>query len=220
MPLTDEQAEAVKKQILKQVDNLPEDKQEQIRKYILEMNNEQLEEFLEKNQQMQQESGENNENAENKETQCIMCAISSKKIDSIHIYENEEYLAVLELNPLSEGHTLLIPKKHTPKIKDIPKASLVLAKKIGKKLVKKLSAKNIRISSSDELGHAIINIIPLYEGKEITERKPAKRAELKELKEKIGEIKIKSAKKTPKESKEKEVKKLVEEIIKLPRRIP
>jgi len=217
MPLTDEQAEAVKKQILKQVESFPEEKREQIRKYITEMNNQQLEDFMAKNQQMQ---GESSDNEETKATQCIMCAISNKKIESSPIYEDSEYMVVLELNPLSQGHAILIPKKHISTINELPKTIQTLAKKIAKQLIKKLEAEDFKIESSEELGHAILNIIPLYKNEKLGSRKKAKKEELKELKEKIGEIKIKSVKKsTPKEKKE-EIKKLVTEIIKLPRRIP
>ena len=59
MPLTDEQAKSIKEQLFKQVDNFPEDKKEQVRKYIEDMNNEELEQFLIKNKQMQGESQEN-----------------------------------------------------------------------------------------------------------------------------------------------------------------
>ena len=221
MALTDEQATAVKNQILKQIENFPEDKREQIRKYITEMNNEQLEEFMKKNQQMQEEDEDDGDGSQKK---CIMCLISDKKIESISVYEDGDYLAVFELNPLSKGHSILIPKKHISDKKELPKTAQTLAKKLGKELAKKLSAEDMKISISEELGHVIINLIPIYKGEKIDKRIPAKKEELLELKEKIGEIKLKIKKpKEKKEIKEKpkeEIKKLAEEIIKLPRRIP
>ena len=213
MPFTDEQAKIIKEQIFKQLENFPEDKKEEAKSHIESLNNEQLEEFIIKNKLIKQ-TGENGQ--ETGEKQCIMCLISSKNINSIPIYEDDNYLAVLEINPLSEGHTLIIPKKHIPKIADIPKNSDEVTKKIEKHLMKKLKPKEIRTYPSDDLGHAIINLIPVYENIEIKNRKSAKQEELAKIKEKIGEIKAKKEKEVKKE----EIKPKPVEIIKLQRRIP
>ena len=96
-----------------------------------------------------------------------------------------------------------------------------IADKIGKHLVKQLKAENFQISSSDELKHAVINIIPTYKGKKL-ERKQADKKQIQELAIKIGELK-KRAKKSPVKKETnlaKEQNKLVKDIIKLPRRIP
>lgn len=213
MALTDEQAKQIKEQIFKQLENFPEDKREEARNHVESLNNEQLEEFIIKNKLIKQ-TEENGQ--ETGEKQCIMCLISSKKINSIPIYEDESYLAVLEINPLSEGHIILIPKKHVSKIADIPKNSDEVSKTIAKHLTKKLNPKEIKIFPSDELGHALINIIPVYEGVEIKNRKSVKPEELAKIKEKIGEIKGRKKK----EAKKEEIKPKPKEIIKLQRRIP
>ena len=95
MPLTDEQAKTIKEQILSQIKNFPEDKREQIKSYIEGMNNEELEEFLIKNKMIKQE-GESVENKSNiNENRCVMCLIAEKQIESLPIYEDKNYLAVL-----------------------------------------------------------------------------------------------------------------------------
>ncbi len=43
---------------------------------------------------------------------CIFCKIINKEIPAHVVYENDEYLAFLDIRPLSPGHTLIIPKKH------------------------------------------------------------------------------------------------------------
>jgi histidine triad (HIT) family protein len=213
MSLTDEQAKQIKEQIFKQLESFPEDKREEARHYIESLDNEQLEEFIKKNKLVK----ENGEAGEQEASQCVMCLISNKKIDSVQIYEDENYFAALEINPLSEGHTILIPKKHISKIADIPKSSEKITGKIAKHLIKKLEAKDVKISPSEDIGHAIINLIPIYEGKEIKNRKSTKPEELKKLKEKIGDMKEKVE---VKEEKKEEPKPKPIEIIKLPRRIP
>jgi histidine triad (HIT) family protein len=215
MTLTDEQAKIIKEQIFKQLENFPEDKRESAKNHIESLNNEQLEEFIIKNKLIKQTEGDES-GTEKGEKQCIMCLISEKKINSFSIYEDKNYLAVLEINPLSEGHTLIIPKKHVSKIADIPKSYEKVSKRIIKHLTKKLKPKEIRISPSDELGHAIINLIPVYDGIEIKNRKSPKPEELAKIKEKIGEVK----RNKEKEAKKGEVKPKPAEIIKIQRRIP
>ncbi len=232
MPINDEQAKSIKEQILKQVEQLPEEKREQIKQYILSMNNEELEAFLKKNAEMQQgredpTSGQDEESPESGEPKCIMCLIAGKKIESLIIYEDEDYLAALEINPFSRGHTILIPKKHLAESKLLPSKALTLAKKIGNHLIKKLEAENFEINTSDELKHAIINIIPVYKGEKINyQRKPAKKEELKELKEKIGQMikkpRVKREKKRAedKEKSKSEDKNQEKKLLKYNRRIP
>ncbi|MES2470989.1 MAG: HIT domain-containing protein [Patescibacteria group bacterium] len=43
---------------------------------------------------------------------CIFCKIVNKEIPAHVIYENDEYLAFLDIRPVSPGHALVIPKKH------------------------------------------------------------------------------------------------------------
>jgi len=197
MPLTDDQAKNIKEQILKQVETFPEDKRQSIKEYILSLNNEQLEEFLIKNKMMSQE-GEINEQEENSEdkpekpksgNQCIMCMISNKQIESLVIYEDKDYLAALEINPYSQGHTMLIPKIHLKETKQLKSKAFTIANRIGRHLVSKLGAENFQITSSDDLKHALINIIPRYKDQKVSfERKPADKKQLSELFSKIGKI--------------------------------
>jgi histidine triad (HIT) family protein len=45
-------------------------------------------------------------------TECIFCKIVAGEIPSYKIYEDEKYLAFLDIYPSAEAHTLVIPKKH------------------------------------------------------------------------------------------------------------
>lgn len=44
---------------------------------------------------------------------CIFCEIIAGRVPCVKIYENEYVLAFLDIGPVSEGHTLVVPKKHT-----------------------------------------------------------------------------------------------------------
>jgi len=53
-------------------------------------------------------------------TDCTFCKIVNGKVPSKKIYEDEESFAFLDINPFTEGHTLLIPKEHYENIFDVP----------------------------------------------------------------------------------------------------
>ncbi|MCC7290091.1 HIT domain-containing protein [bacterium] len=50
---------------------------------------------------------------------CIFCKIVSGTIPSFKIYEDNDYLAILDISQFTEGHTLIIPKKHVRFVWDI-----------------------------------------------------------------------------------------------------
>ena len=45
---------------------------------------------------------------------CIFCRIVSGEVPSARVYETEEVLAILDINPVAPGHTLLLSKEHVP----------------------------------------------------------------------------------------------------------
>ena len=51
---------------------------------------------------------------------CIFCKIIAKEIPAHIVYEDENFLAFLDIRPLSPGHTLVIPKKHYRWVWDVP----------------------------------------------------------------------------------------------------
>lgn len=53
---------------------------------------------------------------------CIFCKIVKKELPSHTIYEDDDFLAFLDIRPLSPGHTLVIPKKHYRWVWDVPNA--------------------------------------------------------------------------------------------------
>ncbi|MEI7719535.1 MAG: HIT domain-containing protein [archaeon] len=170
--LTDEQAQSIKTHLLEQLENFPEEQRKIIKHKILSMNNEEMEEFLK----------ENNLNAskEKEVTQkCIFCSIAKKNIKSFILDEDNDYLAILELNPLSKGHTLVIPKEHYPTDK-LPENSIEFAKKLASHIFSKLEPTDIQFQKNEVLGHANLEIVPVY-GEEKLERHRATEEELTEL---------------------------------------
>ncbi len=103
---------------------------------------------------------------------CVFCKIVNGQIDSAKVYEDEDTLAFLDINPFTKGHCLVIPKQHSENIFDIDEETLkkvtVVTKHISKKIKNVLRADGIRISQSNgrEAGQAIfhfhLHIIPRY----------------------------------------------------------
>jgi histidine triad (HIT) family protein len=56
---------------------------------------------------------------------CIFCKIVAGQIPSVKIYEDESVLAFLDIGPISEGHTLIIPRQHYTKVHECPPQVLV-----------------------------------------------------------------------------------------------
>ena len=181
--IAQEQAEQIKQHLLGQLNNFPEDQREVVKKKILSMTNEEIETFIKQNQLTHLEKESSSE-------KCIFCSIVEGKIPSVKLDENKDSIIILEINPLSKGHCLVVPKKHLD-VSKIPSTAFILAKKISTKIETKLKPKEIKISTQNMFGHALLEILPLY-GTE-KEKHKASQEELADLKS-ILEIKPKAPK--------------------------
>ena len=71
---------------------------------------------------------------------CIFCKIISDELGSEKVYEDDFVLAFANINPVSPGHTLVVPKEHCENILDISTESLAKVIEVSKELAKKLKA--------------------------------------------------------------------------------
>ena len=94
---------------------------------------------------------------------CIFCKISSHEIPSNIVFENENFLAFLDIRPLNPGHTLVIPRKHYRWVWDVPIPGLYfeVVTRIAKALQKVMKTEWIA-SEIAGMGvhHAHIHLIP------------------------------------------------------------
>ena len=68
-----------------------------------------------------------------KEDKCLFCKIVFGQIPVTKIYEDEAVLAFLDIGPISDGHTLVIPKMHYEKVDECPPEIMAqVASRIGK----------------------------------------------------------------------------------------
>ncbi len=66
--------------------------------------------------------------------ECIFCKIVAGEIPSIKVYEDDETLAFMDINPANEGHVLAIPKEHWEDLPSIPEALLAATACTAKKV--------------------------------------------------------------------------------------
>ena len=65
---------------------------------------------------------------------CIFCKIIKGEIPSIKVYEDDKVFAFADINPILNGHTLIIPKNHAENIHEIPEADLTAIAAASKKI--------------------------------------------------------------------------------------
>jgi len=96
----------------------------------------------------------------------IFTKIVNGEIPAYKVAENDHYLAFLDISPLAEGHTLVIPKKETDNIFDIEDAEyqnlFLFAKKVAHAIRKTIPCTKVGITVIGlEVAHAHIHLIPV-----------------------------------------------------------
>ena len=133
---------------------------------------------------------------------CIFCKIASGEMESETIYETEEVISFLDVNPRSPGHSLVIPKKHVQKLTELDDELVEEVfkgvKKVEEMLERALDPDAFTIGINDgqaagqEIPHLHVNILPRFEddgGKPIhsvVNNQPTE--EISEIKEKIRKV--------------------------------
>lgn len=102
----------------------------------------------------------------------IFTRIIQGEIPSYKVAEDENYYAFLDINPLTEGHTLVVPKKEVDYIFDLDDQTLagmmVFAKKVAQKIGEKIACKRVAmVVLGMEVPHAHIHLIPINSEKDV-----------------------------------------------------
>lgn len=106
--------------------------------------------------------------------ECIFCKIIKGDIPCIKVYEDDNFIAFLDIRPISKGHTLLIPKKHYTNIFDIDSEDVLkwyfpAIQKVAIAVKKALNADaiNIGMNNGEIAGqivmHPHVHIIPRFQ---------------------------------------------------------
>ena len=96
----------------------------------------------------------------------IFSKIAKGEIPCYKIAESDKYFAFLDINPLQEGHTLVIPKEEVDYIFDLDDETLagmhVFAKNIAKGIDKAIACKRVGVAVLGlEVPHAHVHLVPL-----------------------------------------------------------
>ena len=67
---------------------------------------------------------------------CVFCDIVAGKAPAIRIYEDDGYLAILDIRPFTRGHTLVLPKRHTVDLTDTRPETLAEMVAIGQRIAR------------------------------------------------------------------------------------
>jgi histidine triad (HIT) family protein len=107
----------------------------------------------------------------------IFSKIISGEIPCHKIAENEKFLAFLDISPLREGHTLVIPKNEVNYLFDVDDSALneilLFCKPIAKKIEKVISCKRIGVSVIGlEVPHAHIHLVPIDSADDLNFTRP------------------------------------------------
>ena len=104
--------------------------------------------------------------------ECIFCKIANGEIPSTTLYEDNDFRVILDVNPASKGHTLILPKKHAESLYDLPdetaSKALVLAKNMASKIEKALECDGLNLvqnngeTAGQTVFHFHMHIIPRY----------------------------------------------------------
>lgn len=113
-----------------------------------------------------------------KNENCIFCKIAAGDIPSATIYEDEDFRVILDIEPASKGHALILPKEHYANLYELPDelAAKVLA--VAKKVITKMTeitgcdGYNILQNNGEIAGQTVfhyhMHLIPRYENDDVT----------------------------------------------------
>lgn len=80
---------------------------------------------------------------------CVFCAIVSGEAPAIRVYEDDDYLALLDIRPIVRGHTLVVPKRHTVDLTDTPPSTLADMVRIGQRIGRAARASELKADGNN-----------------------------------------------------------------------
>lgn len=97
----------------------------------------------------------------------IFTKIINGEIPCYKIAENDQHIAFLDINPIAEGHTLIVPKKEVDYLFDLPDSllndTMLFAKKVASSLDKSLQPLRTGVIVEGlEVPHAHVHLVPIY----------------------------------------------------------
>ena len=117
------------------------------------------------------------ENIQNKKEDCVFCRIIAGEIKANIVSDEENFIVMNDAHPASDGHCLIIPKRHYTTIFDLPNTLgtelLTIAKQQGLRLIKEGKAEGIKFvtnnygAAGQVVKHFHLHVIPHKDGKQV-----------------------------------------------------
>lgn len=108
---------------------------------------------------------------------CIFCKIAAGDIPSATIYEDADFRVILDIEPASKGHALILPKEHYANLyelsDEVAAKALVVAKKVISKMTEILGCDGYNVvqnngeAAGQTVFHFHIHLIPRYKDDEV-----------------------------------------------------
>ncbi|MFP4633166.1 MAG: HIT domain-containing protein [Halobacteriales archaeon] len=102
---------------------------------------------------------------------CLFCKIARGDLPARKVYEDDDVVAFLDVNPLSRGHTLVIPREHAERLDDMSSdAAWTKALEIAPAVQEAVDADALNVGVNDgseagqEVPHVHVHVVPRYEG--------------------------------------------------------
>ncbi len=133
--------------------------------------------------------------------ECIFCKIIAGEIPAVKVLDEELVLAFMDINPSSQGHMLVAPKRHAENIFEISEGDLAAVingvKRCANAVKEALKAEGITVlqlngrASGQIVPHLHLHIIPRWENDGLSisswEMKPGDMEEIKDIAQRVKE---------------------------------
>ncbi len=103
---------------------------------------------------------------------CVFCKIINGEIPSCKVYEDDQVVAFLDLQPFEKGHTLVVPKVHAQTLTDLPESAftpvLSAVQKVARLLKEKLACDGFNVMQNNgacatqSVPHVHFHVIPRW----------------------------------------------------------
>ena len=110
---------------------------------------------------------------------CVFCEIIAGRAPAIRIYEDEDYLSILDIRPFTRGHTLVLPKQHTVDLTDTPPETCAAMMKLGQRVARAARASGLHADGNNvvindgkaafqSVFHIHLHVLPRHNGDKLS----------------------------------------------------
>ena len=108
--------------------------------------------------------------------QCLFCRIGKREVGAHVVYESEQVIAFLDINPIRLGHIQIIPLEHFDYFDDLPPTLAAEIINVGQRLARALKAARqvprvAFLFTGGDIAHAHAHVVPMVEFDDITSRR-------------------------------------------------